>query len=167
MKNYLSILIAIVIFVAVSCHPKQEPVDLVSAKKAVSETMEKFNSASKARDFDAVGSFISEDALLCGTDKSEFWNKAQSMEMMSETLSNEDVSMDYTIQRREIRMAADGKSAVVIEQYIMPDLFGPTLPIRSVSHLVKIENEWMIDFFSWNVIPDNEDLPTIASALAE
>jgi len=165
MKKLFFLLLIPVMFI--SCHHKTEPVDLEAAKKEVAETMEKFNAASKAKDIDGVAAFISEDALLCGTDKSEFWDKAAGMDMMSETLSNEDISMDYSIDKREIRVGPDGKTALVIEQYIMTDMFGPNLPLRSISHLVKTENGWMMDFFSWNVIPDNEDLGTIITALAE
>jgi ketosteroid isomerase-like protein len=163
MKKRTVLLIAFVL--CFSCQHKTEPVDLEAAKKEVTETMEKFNAANMARDIDAVASFISEDALLCGTDKSEFWNKTQGVDIMSETMSNEDISMDYSIDKREIRIGPDGKTALVIEQYFMADMFGPNLPLRSISHFVKTENGWMMDFFSWNVIPDNEDLEKIITAL--
>lgn len=167
MSKNMSIFYVVVFMALISCHHKHEPVDLKSAENAVTEVMQKFNAATKAHDIEAVGAYITEGALICGTDKSEFWNKTQSMKMMAENLATVTEPLNYSIIKSEIKTSSDGKSAIVIEQYIMPEMFGPDLPIRSISYLVNTESGWLIDFFSWNVIPDNEDLAKIAAALAE
>jgi enterochelin esterase-like enzyme len=68
------------------------------------------------------------------------------------------------IGERVIRVAADGNSATVVIQYIMP-VFSPKIPLRDVHKVVKTDDKWMIDFFSTTFIPKNEDVPAINKAV--
>ena len=65
---------------------------------------------------------------------------------------------------REIRIAADGNSAVSVEQMFM-EVFSQKMPMRIVYHLVKNGDDWLIDFISWSFIPNNEDLGKLNKAL--
>lgn len=72
--------------------------------------------------------------------------------------------MKYSIDKREIRISADGNSAISIEQCIVKNM-SPKIPLRMVSHLVKTGNDWKFDFFSASLIPNNEDLGKLNKAL--
>ena len=39
------------------------------------------------------------------------------------------------------------------------------IPIRFISHLMKTDENWTIDFFSWSFIPLNEDIAKLNEAL--
>jgi hypothetical protein len=44
-------------------------------------------------------------------------------------------------------------------------LICPKIPVRWVFHLIKTGDNWLIDFFSLSLIPDNEDIGKINKAL--
>ena len=68
------------------------------------------------------------------------------------------------IGEREIKVAPDGKSAVVVEQYMWP-AFTPKIPWRNVYQVIKSDDQWKIHFFSCALIPKNEDLEKLNQAL--
>jgi hypothetical protein len=84
--------------------------------------------------------------------------------MMHQTFADTALVFDYSIDKREIRIAADGNSAVSVEQMIM-EVFSQKMPLRIVYHLVKNGDDWLIDFISWSFIPNNEDLGKLNKAL--
>ncbi len=73
--------------------------------------------------------------------------------------------MNYAIilDKREIRVAADGNSAIVMEQEFFN--LTPKIQMRLVSHAIKTAGGWKLDFISWNLIPKNEDIGKIIKAL--
>ena len=122
-------------------------------------------SALLAKDVEAIAPFYAEDALVPGTDPSEFWSKAQIIELWKEMLSGTDFTPDFTFVRdREIIEAADGMSAITVDQYIFP-MYTPNIPWRNVYYLVKTAEGWKIRFASSSLIPKNKDLPKLTSAL--
>ena len=144
--------------------PKTIPVDIAGEKVAVSALFDKFNSAFNAKDAAALATLLTEDALSCGTDPSEFWNKKDITDLWEQAFTDTTLIIDYSITKQEIRVAADGNSAIVVEQYIMPFL-SSKIPIRNVFNAVKTDVAWMIDFMSWNFIPKNEDIPKLNKAV--
>jgi hypothetical protein len=84
--------------------------------------------------------------------------------MLNQTFGNTSLVFDYSIDSREIRIAADGNSAVSVEQMFMKD-FSQKIPMRIVYHLVKNGDNWLMDFISWSFIPNNEDLGKLNKAL--
>ena len=66
-----------------------------------------------------------------------------------------------------IRVADDGKSALVIDQFENTPVFGPDMPVRITSLVVNTEDGWKVDYMGWSLIPDNEDLAAISAVLAE
>lgn len=164
-KLWLIFIIAGTVVTACQQTPKPVVVDLAAEKAAVSTLVGNMMSALKEKDVEAVAKFYAEDALVLGTDPSEFWNKAEIMELWKEMLSGTDLTPEFTfIRDREIIVAADGTSAIAVEQYIFP-MYTPNIPWRNVYYLVKTADGWKIRFASSSLIPKNEDLQKLTSAL--
>jgi hypothetical protein len=106
---------------------------------------------------------MSEDAICLGTDPSELWNKQQMTEMWTQMLADSAPKVNNIVERKII-VVADGNSAAVVDQYIMPDI-SPNIPWRNVYHLVKTNGNWKIFFFNCGFIPKNEEIQKLNDAL--
>jgi ketosteroid isomerase-like protein len=165
MKKIFCVFSVAVIIIA-ACQPKTKivPVDAEAAKALISGLLDKYNSAFKAKDTNTLIASLTSDVLACGTDPSEFWDKKQIADGWTQAFADTSLKINYSIDKREIRLSADGNSALVVEQYIM-SLLSSKIPIRSVYHTVKVDGNWMLDFISWNFIPKNEDISKLNKAL--
>jgi len=163
-RTFYLMLVAVMIITA--CQPKTKivPVDTAAAKVAVTTVLDKYNSAFKAKDVNAIITLLTDDGLYCGTDSKELMDKASVSNMMNQTLADTSLKVNYTIDKREIRIAADGNSAIAVEQMFFK-AFSQKMPMRMVYHLVKNGDNWLFDFVSWNFIPNNEDLGKLNKAL--
>ena len=163
-RTFYLMLVAVIIITA--CQPKTKivPVDTAAAKVAVTTVLDKYNSAFKAKDVNAILTLLTDDGLYCGTDSKELMDKASLSNMMNQTLADTSLKVNYTIDKREIRIAADGNSAIAVEQMFFK-AFSQKMPMRMVYHLVKNGDNWLFDFVSWNFIPNNEDLGKLNKAL--
>jgi ketosteroid isomerase-like protein len=159
-KPLYGIIVAVMLITA--CQPKTPTVDIAAAKDAVTKTLEKYHSALNNRDANTANSLIAADGLFCGTDSKEFWDTPAFTKEMTQMLADTVNAMKYSIDKREIRLAADGNSAISIEQCIVKNM---KIPLRMVSHLVKAGKDWKFDFFSASLIPNNEDLGKLNKAL--
>jgi ketosteroid isomerase-like protein len=132
-----------------ACQPKLNtaPANKSAAKVAVSELFDKYHSAIMAKQVNTMAVIITDNVLICGTDPSEFLNKKAIVDLWTKEFSDTSFKVNYTIDKREIRISLDGSSAVVIEQLIIP-LLSPKIPVRLISHVVKVADNWKIDFFS-------------------
>ena len=157
---------SIAVIIITACQPKTKivAVDTKAAKAAISALFDKYNSAFKAKDTNTLLAALTDDVLACGTDPLEFWNKKQISDGWTQYFADTSLKINYSIDRREIRVAADGNSALVVEQYVM-SVMSPNIPIRSIYHAVKAGENWMLDFISWNFIPKNEDIVKLNKAL--
>ena len=72
----------------------------------------------------------------------------------------------FTLEKREIKVAGDGNSAIVVEQLYAAEI-SSRIPIRFVYHLIKAEEGWLIDFVSVAFIPKNEEMSILNSALEQ
>ena len=59
------------------------------------------------------------------------------------------------------------KSWKTIYQIENTPVFGPDMPVRLTSHIIKTDDDWKIDYLEWGLITDNEDLAIIAAAIAK
>jgi ketosteroid isomerase-like protein len=161
----ICIILSIALMVIAACQqiPKTVPVDMEAEKAAVNDLFEKFNSAINNQDVTTMASCLSEDALLLGSDPSEFWNKQQFTDLWAQMLADTVPEVNY-ISEREIKLAPDGNSAIVVEQYMWP-YFTPKIAWRNVYHMVKNDDQWMIYFFSCALIPKNEDFQKLNEAM--
>jgi uncharacterized protein (TIGR02246 family) len=163
-KIYYLLLVAAMIITACQTKTKIVPVDTAAAKVAVTALLEKYNSAMKAKDANTLMTLLTEDGLYCGTDSKELLSKAELSKMMNQTLADTSLVMNYAIDKREIRIASDGNSAIALEQMFFK-AFSQKIPIRMIYHLVKNNDNWLFDFVSWNFIPNNEDLGKLNKVL--
>jgi|WetSurSiteA1Bulk_404760.scaffolds.fasta_scaffold73364_2 ketosteroid isomerase-like protein len=165
MKRSLFVLF-ILAMVFTSCQTKTKvmPADLTASKIAVTKVLDSHWSAVKAKDADAVIALVTDDFLSCGTDSKEFWNKADMYNTIKQMLADTSLKIDITVDKREIRIAKDGNSAIALEQMFMKP-FSQKIPVRTIYHLVKINDIWLIDFTSTGFIPDNEDIGKLNKAL--
>ncbi len=134
------------------------------ARVAVTALLDKYNSAFKAKDMSILASLITEDGMYCGTDPSEVMDKKQTLVAFEQGFSDPSIVIDYKVDRREMLIAEDGKSAIAIEQLYFK-MFSPRMAMRIIYHAVKSGENWKFDFVSWNFIPRNEDIGKINKAL--
>jgi hypothetical protein len=164
MKKILCSFVAVVIIAACQQKPTTVPVDLNSAKVAVAATLDKYHSSLMAKDANTILPLLAEGGLYCGTDSKEFLDKASISTEMSKMFADTTLKVSYSIIKREIRVAADGNSAIAIDQFVM-EFISPKIPVRWVFHLIKTADNWLIDFSSLSLIPNNEDLGKLNKAL--
>jgi ketosteroid isomerase-like protein len=165
MKRLFSVLfIVTMVFTSCQKNSKGLPADLTAAKVAVAKALDAHWSAVKAKDADAVMAFLTDDILSCGSDSKEFWNKTDMYNNIRQMFADTSLMVDITIDRREIRIAKDGNSAVALEQMFLKP-FSQKIPVRSVYHLIKINDLWKFDFTSVGFIPNNEDIGKLNKAL--
>jgi hypothetical protein len=131
---------------------------------AVANVLDKYNSGLIAKNADNILTLLAENGLYCGTDSKEFFDKATLSNEMTKMVADTTLKIGYSIDKQEIRVSADGNYAVVIDQVIM-DFICPKIPVRWVFHLVKTGDNWLIDFSSLSLIPDNKDLGKLNKAL--
>jgi ketosteroid isomerase-like protein len=165
MKRLLFVLFIVAVGFT-SCHTKIKvlPADLTAAKVAVTKALDSHWTAVKAKDANAVMALLTDDVLSCGTDPEEFWNKTDMYANIRQMFADTSLKVDITIDKREIRIAADGNSAVALEQMFLKP-FSRKIPVRSIYHLVKIYDIWQFDFTSVGFIPNNEDIGKLNKAL--
>ena len=165
MKKAFSLLIlATMIFFSCQTRTKVAPVDTGAAEAAVTKVLDAHWTAIKAKDADAVAALLTDDVFSCGTDPKEFWNKTDMYNTIKQTLADTSFKIDITIDKRMIRIARDGNSAIALEQmYLKP--YSRKIPVRTVYHLVRVNDIWQIDFASTGFIPDNEDIDKLNKAL--
>ena len=164
--RYFQFVSIIILLLALGCQPttEAEPVDLTAAKNAVNTVLDNYYEATEAKDIDTIANLLTDDGLYCGTDPEEFWNKEECLKLIEEMFSNESLVLKVSIDKREIRMAADGNSATCVDQYTWEQI-SQKIPLRTIFHFVKIGDDWKNDFISWSLVPKNADLPKLDKAL--
>ncbi|MFN8255965.1 MAG: nuclear transport factor 2 family protein [Bacteroidales bacterium] len=154
------------VLLTTACKPKNETanVDTAAAKESVNKILDDYLKAWKLKDTKAIAELFSDDGLYLGTDPSEFFDKKKMMEIFSQQFADTSVNYNYTVDKREIKIAKDGNSALVAEQFSITD-FSSKIQIRLISQLIKVDNNWQYNFISFALIPKNEDLGKIFKAV--
>jgi hypothetical protein len=163
----LPLLLCAVVMLMTSCQPKPETVvvDPEAIKTELNNFMDEYNVAYKSMDINKMTALCTDNVLFLGSDPSEFWSKKQMTDYIT-SQGLDTIKLEFVIDRREILVAADGNSAIVVEQFLMP-LVSPNMAVRSIDHIVKVGDGWKFDLISWNVIPRNEDIPKLNAAFEE
>jgi hypothetical protein len=165
MRKTLCILsIAVIIITSCQQKPKMVPIDQEATKVAVVSILDKYHSSMFKKDTNNMLSLLAENGLYCGTDSKEFLDKSAISNAMTQMFADTTLKVSYLIDKREVRIAADGNSAIAVDQFVM-DFISPKIPVRWVFHLVKTGDIWLIDFASLSLIPNNEDLGKLNKAL--
>ena len=141
---------------------KTSSVDIKAEEAVLNKLMDKFDTAIEAYDVSTIVSFFTDDAIMCGTDPSEFWNKQQFTDNWEQGSSDSAPEFKY-INDRKIIIAPGGNSAIVVTQYITS--WSPKIPWRQVYHFVKTNDNWMIHFMNVAFIPKNEDIQKLNEAI--
>ena len=167
-KNNLFFLVLALAFVAcqqpqIAAPPK--PVDYDAAKKEITAMLDNYHGAMKNKDASEIANQFEENGLYCGTDPNELWDKEAFSDYIRKAFADPAVVINYTVERRKVRVSKDGNSAIAVEQFI--DAASPKILVRVVSHLVKDSVSWKLDFTSWALVPKNEDLLKINEAVAD
>jgi len=160
MKKLNLLLIAIILISFGACTPK---VDIEAEKSSIATLLDNLHNASEARDVDAYLSFFDDEGIFCGTDPGEFWGKEALNESVIKMFADLSINTVFPVDLREIRLAEDGITAIAYEQYITTYI-SENIPIRSIYHFVKTDENWLIDFFSISLTPYNEDIGKINGA---
>ena len=161
-KTLLLLSLAGLLFTA--CQQIPAPVDLEAEKAAAQEMLDSFTDVMTTQDVDSMRTFIAKDALICGSDPAEFWDKEAAMKLWDEMSAGPEVDFLF-MDKNPLKIAPDGNSAVAIQQFYIPAMM-PKLPARNVYYLTKTEGKWMISMWSSSLIPKNEDLAKIIKAVA-
>jgi uncharacterized protein (TIGR02246 family) len=167
-KNYLFLILLAIFYTACQQPAKIEaappkPVDLDEAKKEVTAMLDSYHGAMKSKNASEMANLFAEDGLYCGTDPNELWDKEAFSDYIRKAFADSSVVINYTVERRKIRISKDGTSAIAVEQFI--DASSPKILVRVVSHLLKDSVAWKLDFTSWALVPTNEDVPKLNEAL--
>jgi ketosteroid isomerase-like protein len=162
-KSCVILIVAATVFTACQQKPATVAVDITSEKAVIDSIFNKFESAFSGKDVTTLASYLTEDALCLGTDPSEFLNKQQITEAWTQMLADSAPEINF-LNKRAIKVEADGNSAFVVDQYIMPDA-GAKLLWRNAYQLVKTNNEWKISVLNCSFILKNEDIPKLNKAL--
>jgi len=168
MKHSISLLFAAMMLM-IACQPKTTAVafDPAAEKDSIAKCLDGFYAAYSAKDAKAYMSNFSDDCLICGTDPGEFWNKETCTKLMTDMFADTAFkSTTFNIDKREIRLDKEGKSAVVVDQFIFKTL-SEKIPVRNVTHFTKEDNKWMCDFTSMSFIPENADVAKILKSVME
>ena len=171
MKTNILFAILAIIFIA-GCQPKVEdnevkqdkPVDLESVNDSISLIMDNYYKAYNSKDIETYSNLLADDGLFCGTDPGEFWNKNEVVEMVKQQFADTTFNWTFSPDKQEIKVASDGKSAIIVNQYLVPEL-SPKIPMREVTHIIKTENRWLISFTCYNFITENENVEKLNQAL--
>jgi hypothetical protein len=141
---------------------KSAPVDIEAEKARLNEIMDKIDAGFTNEDPSFFQSSLAEDALICGTDPSEFWSKKEFINMNASEQNTSFPEFNY-MDDRVIKVAPDGNSAVVVTQYIIS--WSPKIPWRQVYHFTKTNNGWKAYFVNIAFVPKNEHIGIINEAI--
>ncbi len=155
-----------VVMIMTSCQqkPVTVAVDPEAVKVELAAFMDEYNVVYKAMDINKMTALCNDNALFLGTDPSEFWDKKQITDYFMSMPADSTMKIEFNVDRREILVAADGNSAIVVEQFFIP-LISTKLQVRCIDKVVKVGDKWMFDLISWNIIARNEDIPRLNAAL--
>lgn len=165
MKKVIPFLILIAIMLS-SCNNKNNavPANPEEARIAVEKTLDKHWLAVKEGDAETILDLLTDDALSCGSDSKEFWSKTEMADNIRNMFKDTTFKIDVRVDKRLIRVASDGNSAIALEQMFL-EPYSEKIPVRNVYHLVKVNNTWKFDFTSVSFIPDNEYIEKLNEAL--
>ncbi|WP_114781511.1 nuclear transport factor 2 family protein [Botryobacter ruber] len=170
---------ALIIIFLVACNKSEKPtsqtsagnqtlatqtaIDTTKARQELNTMADEIHSLFKKKDIAFIDKYMAKDGIYLGTDPGEVLNyddfRAQEQEMFNDT----SVSIpDYKISRRDI--VIHGASALIVDQFYFPDISEKVM-LRNISHARHEQGKWVVDMYSWNFIPKNEDVPKINQAL--
>ena len=162
-RIYLTTLFVIII---ASCQSKIKtvPVDTAEAKSEITSVLDKWHAAYQGKDLTVLMSLFADDLLFCGPAPNEFWDKVTLYPLFERPFTNPSFVISYSIIERNIKVEKDGTSAISTEHYFL-NVASTKIQLRQVCHLIKSDENWIIDYVSVSYIPNREDMGKINKAL--
>ena len=136
--------------------------DYTAEKAALNALMDKIDAGFENNDISAFMEALADDALICGTDPSEFWSKKQFLGANADAAPDSFPGFTY-INDRKIKVFPGGNSAVIVTQYLIE--WSPKIPWRQVYHLMKTDDVWKVYFMNVAFVPKNEHIGTVNKAI--
>ena len=163
-KIYYLLIVATIIIV--SCQPKTKtvPVDTTALKAEVTSVLDKWHAVYQGKDLPVLMSLFADDLLFCGPAPNEFWDKATLYPLFERPFADTSFVISYSIIERNIKVVKDGTSAISTEHYFL-NVASTKIQLRQVCHLIKSDENWIIDYVSVSYIPNREDMGKINKAL--
>ena len=149
---------------SIGTQAKNKTADLKAAQTEVNGLMERYANSLKSKNSKALSELLTEDGQFYGTDPTELFCKLALIETWTQMFADKSTDLTYSLEKREIRVSPEGKSALIVEQFSLKGVT-PRIPWRMVCHALKIGNSWKLDFISWNLTPRNEDIAKLNKAL--
>jgi hypothetical protein len=141
----------------------QTAIDTAQARQDLNTMADELHRLFKNKDLAFVDKYMAKDGIYMGTDPSEILNYDDFRAYQQQMLNDPAVNIpDYKISRRDI--VIHGTSALIIDQFLFPDISEKVM-LRNISHARHENGKWVVDMYSWNFIPKNEDIPKIDRAL--
>ena len=159
------LLLSVVLFIATACHLNHdiEITDLNAANEDVIQLADKYLKAWNAKDMNTLMAITADKGMYFGSDPSEIMDKTSMATMFAQVFADTTANYSYTIDLREIKLAKDGESALVVEYLNMP--WAAKLQLRQTFHCVQSAQSWKIDFIAWGFIAKNEDVEKLNEVL--
>lgn len=162
MKN-LYVIFALAVFFSACQKRAETKVDLNSVTEEVNTFMEKNKKIWETNDTTALKEIYADELVIFGTDPYELWTKRQYLDEWKKIIA-EGFIFEHSDIKRDIRVAKNGKSAMVSEQYFIP-MISSKFQVRAVFQVEKNGDKWLINYLSWAIIPRNEDIEKLNAAL--
>ena len=161
----INILLILVLIITAGCQPKveNELVDLGAINTSIDSFMDTYNEAYNTRNVGVLSTLLADNGLYCGTAHDELFDKQEVIDLWDIVFADTTLHLKYAKENREISIAKNGKSAMVVERTSVE--WSPNIQTRQTFHLVAIENGWIIDFISWAFLVNNEDVGKLNAAL--
>ena len=101
--------------------------------------MDTFNEGFEKGDASVFLSSLADDALICGTDPSEFWEKKEYLALYDQPSDADAPDLKF-LDERVVKVAPDGNSAFVVSQFIVG--YSPKIPWRVTYQFIKTAGTW-------------------------
>ena len=137
--------------------------DTVKSKQDLRAMDDDMHRLFKKKDINLMDKYMSKDGIYMGTDPNEIFNYNDLRNYFDKFFKDTASKLsDYTISHKNV--SVHGPSAVIINQYILPDISKKVM-VRNIGHARFENGNWIIDMYSWNLISKNADIPKINKAL--
>ena len=132
-------------------------------KREIAAVLDTMHEGFQKKDFKQLESCLTDDGLYLGTDPSQVWSKKQLTEYYDSNGADSG-TVTYNLISRNILLSRNNNSAIAIEQFFSGGK-SEKIMLRGVARLIYRNDEWKINFYSWSMIPRNQDMNKINKAL--
>jgi hypothetical protein len=137
--------------------------DPSQAKTEITALVDAVHNGFRQKDFSMIEKSMASNAVILGTDPKEVWPFRQFRDSMAKTFADTSFhGLTYDIPAHQIEVS--GNSAIIIDQYQL-NAISKKVMTRNLGHARYENGKWLLDMYSWNLIPKNADISKIDKAL--